>query len=85
MLPKVLFNFERQPSQIQNAPRRGERKSEGCCHFTWPEKGQHKKRPAIPADLSAFILFQVKLQCYTAEGNPEDPLTRHYIESLERE
>jgi len=49
------------------------------------QKKYNKKRPAIPADLSAFILFQVKLQCYTAEGNPEDPLTLHYIESLERE
>ncbi len=46
IIPKVLFNFERQPSQLQIAPRRGEQESEGCCHLLQVSDMIIKSNPA---------------------------------------
>jgi len=53
-LPKVLFNFERQPSQLQKAPRRGEQKSEGCRHFI-PLIQSLEKREAASSEAASSV------------------------------
>ena len=50
MIPKVLF-FEKQPSLVQKAPPKGQQKSEGCFHYTNPNRKHQTKRSDRMGDL----------------------------------